>query len=106
MRSASMEARTTASLLAFARVGFVVPRYKHSAVARNRLKRRLRELVRLYVLPTAPACDVVLRVVPSAYDRPFEALREEVQQLAARLARLHVVPPHGAPPHGAPSPPA
>ena len=92
MRSASIEARTTASLLVFARVGFVVPRYKHSAVARNQLKRRLRELVRLHVLPTAPACDVVFRVVPSAYHRPFDALREEVQQLAARLARLHTTP--------------
>ena len=27
-------------------MGFIVPRYKHSAVDRNRLKRRLRELVR------------------------------------------------------------
>lgn len=92
MRSASIEARTTASLLAFPRVGFVVPRYKHSAVARNRLKRRLRELVRLHVLPTAPPYDAVLRAGPSAYHRSFEALRDEVQQLAARLARLHTAP--------------
>ena len=43
--------RAIASLRAFPRVGFVVPRYKHSAVDRNRLKRRLRELASLELLP-------------------------------------------------------
>ncbi len=92
MRSASIEARTTASLLPFPRVGFVVPRYRQTAVARNRLKRRLRELVREYVLPTAPPYDAVFRVAPSAYHRSFEALRDEVRYLAARLARLQSAP--------------
>jgi RNase P protein component len=39
------------SALPHARVGFVVPKYGHSSVDRNRLKRRLRELVRTRLLP-------------------------------------------------------
>lgn len=84
-----MDVRATASLLAFARVGFVVPRYKHSAVDRNRLKRRLRELVRLHMLQSLealPPLDVVIRVFPVAYDRPMETLRTELQSVLRRLA--------------------
>ena len=87
-----MDVRAIASLRACVRVGVVVPRYKHSAVARNRLKRRLRELVRLEWLPTLPPMDVVVRVIPPAYDRDFDALRHEIRHAGQRLARL-VLPP-------------
>ena len=88
MRTASIEVRATASLHAFPRVGFIVPRYKHSAVDRNRLKRRLRELVRIEVLPTLRTMDVVFRVVPQAYQRDFETLRKDVQSLVRQLATI------------------
>lgn len=90
MRTASLDVRASASLLAFPRVGFVVPRYKHSAVLRNRLKRRLREIVRLdmlTMLESLPPCDVVLRAFPSAYARDFDALRADVRQAFSRLQR-------------------
>jgi len=87
-----MDVRAIASLRASARVGVVVPRYKHSAVARNRLKRRLRELVRLEWLPILPAMDVVVRVIPPAYERDFDSLRSEVRQAGQRLARLSLPP--------------
>jgi RNase P protein component len=88
-----------------ARVGFVVPKYGHSSVDRNRLKRRLRELVRTQLLPSLrlaaqadhtavadgraamqgdadgaglPPVDVVVRALPGAYDAPFAALAAEV----------------------------
>jgi len=80
-----MDVRATASLLPFPRVGFVVPRYKQSAVARNRLKRRLREVVRLHMLPTLAPVDLVIRVLPVAYTRPLDTLRDE---LAAAVRRL------------------
>lgn len=89
MRTASLDVRATASLHAFPRVGFVVPRYKHSAVDRNTLKRRLRELVRLHMLDplqARPPLDVVVRAFPSAYDRTFDALRTELLQALKRLA--------------------
>ena len=85
--------RAVASLRAFPRVGFIVPRYKHSAVDRNRLKRRLRELVRLELLPGLPPMDVVLRVAPHAYARDVDALREEIRKAARSLAALTLTPP-------------
>ena len=82
--------RATASLHAFSRVGFVVPKYKQSGVARNRLKRRLREIVRLELLPVLHAAgdtrDIVFRVFPSAYGRDIATLRGEVLQAMRRLA--------------------
>lgn len=88
MRSASIEARATASLHASGRVGFIVPRYRHSAVDRNRLKRRLRELVRVELLPGLGPRDVVLRVSPRAYRQDFDVLRSEILQLRDRLAGI------------------
>lgn len=88
MRTASLDVRVIASLHAFPRVGFVVPRYKHSAVARNLVKRRLRELVRIHMLDSLqaqPPLDVVIRAFPSAYGRDFDALRAEVHQVLRRL---------------------
>ena len=70
-----------------------MPRYKHSAVDRNRLKRRLRELARLELLPVLRPMDVVLRVAPHAYGRDFAALREEIRTAARRLATLTLGPP-------------
>lgn len=94
MRTASLDVRATASLHAFPRVGFVVPKYKHSGVARNLVKRRLREAVRLDMLPLlqAPAqthapVDLVIRALPSAYQRDFATLRAELAQAVAQLQR-------------------
>jgi ribonuclease P protein component len=69
------------------RVGLVVPRFKQSAVARNRLKRRLRELTRLRLLPADLAADVVLRIRPGAYLATFEALALDIAHALAQLTR-------------------
>jgi ribonuclease P protein component len=91
VRTASLDVRATASLHAFPRVGFVVPKYKHSGVERNRVKRRLREIVRLHMLQlldpavaTTPL-DLVVRVFPSAYARDYETLRTELLHALRRL---------------------
>jgi ribonuclease P protein component len=89
VRTAVLEVRTSASLQPFPRVGLIVPRYRHTAVARNLVKRRLRELARLELLgplQDAPPLDVVVRALPAAYDRDFDALRTEVRQLLRKLA--------------------
>lgn len=90
MRTASLEVRAVASLQAFPRVGFVVPRYKHSAVDRNRVKRRLREAVRLDMLSPLQALaaplDVVVRALPSAYARDYDTLRAELLQALRRFS--------------------
>jgi ribonuclease P protein component len=71
-----------ASTRSHPRVGFIVPRYKHTAVDRNRLKRRLRELVRrrlLGDLAELPAVDLVIRATPTAYALTFSSLAEEIE---------------------------
>jgi ribonuclease P protein component len=69
------------------RVGLIVPRFKHSAVARNRLKRQLRELARLRLLPAALSADVVLRIRPDAYLATFDALAADVTRAVVQLTR-------------------
>ena len=72
-----------------------MPRHKQSAVARNKVKRRLRELSRAVLLPAlmhaglragAPALDVVLRAAPEAYGAEHAALAADVQRVLERLA--------------------
>lgn len=65
-----------------------MPRHGQSAVDRNRLKRRLREVLRTEVLPAIDAVDLILRAAPRAYDLPFELIREEVGAALRRLPAL------------------
>ncbi len=64
-----------------------MPRYKQTAVARNRLKRRLRELSRLSLIPADIAADVVLRVRPEAYGATFDALVLDIGRALDQLRR-------------------
>ena len=61
-----------------ARLGLIVPLHQSSAVARNRLRRRLREILRRDVLRNLPAVDLVIRARRSAYTASFEVLRAEL----------------------------
>jgi ribonuclease P protein component len=77
------------------RVGFVVPKHGKSAVERNLLKRRLRELARTMILPGLPAVDMVIHARPSAYRLGFAELAElarhidrEATKIAPKLAAL------------------
>ena len=60
------------------RVGLIVPRYRHSAVDRNYIKRQLRELTRLQMLPTQLAVDLVIRIYPEAYEASYALLANDV----------------------------
>lgn len=71
------------------RVGLIVPRHRQSAVARNRVKRRLRELVRRELLPAGVAADVVLRVRPGAYAVTFDGLRRDVLRARRGVAEWY-----------------
>lgn len=70
------------------RVGVVVPKYGKNSVERNLLKRRIKELVRIEVLPvlqSVPAIDLVIKTAPRAYTRTFDELREEVRKWTQQL---------------------
>ena len=52
-----------------------MPRHGHTAVERNRLKRRLREIIRVQWLPEARDADLVVRARAEAYGQGFAELR-------------------------------
>jgi ribonuclease P protein component len=60
------------------RMGLIVPKFQSSAVARNRLRRRLREIWRREIQQQQPACDVLIRARPEAYGASFDALRSQL----------------------------
>ena len=67
------------------RMGIIVPRFQFTAVARNRLRRRLREILRRDALASLPAVDLVVRAKRSAYSAGFSALRAELSDGVTRL---------------------
>ena len=60
------------------RVGLIVPKFQSSAVARNRLRRRLREVWRRKLTQDLPSWDVVVRARREAYGAGFAALASEL----------------------------
>jgi len=60
------------------RMGLIVPKFQASAVARNRLRRRLRDIWRVELQPHQPAWDLVIRARREAYGAPFDALRADL----------------------------
>jgi ribonuclease P protein component len=66
-------------------VALVIPKYQQSAVSRNRLKRRLREIMRLAGLLNLPAIDVVIQAKSSAYELCFKELSLEVASILERI---------------------
>jgi ribonuclease P protein component len=66
-------------------VGIIVPRHGRSAVDRNRLKRRLREIIRQDVLPADRGLDIVVRTSPAAYSLQFADLRTEMNGVLGKL---------------------
>lgn len=69
-----------------ARAAIIVPRYQFTAVARNRLRRRLREILRRGIVATLPPIDVVVRAKRAAYDASFATLRAELTDASTRLS--------------------
>jgi ribonuclease P protein component len=85
IRTEHLDLRAAASPLHHPRVGFIVPKHKQTSVERNRLKRRLREIVRR-LLPALPPIDLVVRARPEAYGARFDALDGELGRAAVKLA--------------------
>ena len=60
------------------RMGLIVPKFQSSAVARNRLRRQLREIWRQDIQQRQPAWDLVIRARREAYAADFEVLRTQL----------------------------
>lgn len=85
VRTEHLDLRAAASPLHHPRVGFIVPKHKQTSVERNRLKRRLREIVRRRLLPVLPPIDVVVRARSEAYGASFDALDAELARASVKL---------------------
>ncbi len=70
-----------------ARVGFTVGRQLGGAVERNRIKRRLREVVRLGRLSLPTAIDVVINPKKSVWALEFKVLCDEVDRAFATIGK-------------------
>ncbi len=72
--------------LTFSRYGFSVGRRLGGAVVRNRVKRRLREILRL--LPLEPGWDIIFIARPQAAGASFARLKKVVSVLLSRAGLL------------------
>jgi len=81
-RTAHLDIVVLDAPVSHARFGFIVGKLGRNSVQRNRLRRRLREIGRLEVLPrladAGKALDILVRARREAYDAPYDALRDEV----------------------------
>ena len=69
------------------RVGFTVSKALGGAVQRNRMKRRLREAVRLKGLPHVVAADVVINPKRTLLDAEFADLQNDVARAFEAIAK-------------------
>ncbi len=85
--------------LGHARLGITASRKVGNAVARNRLKRRVREIFRRWPRRRElPALDVVVHLEPAAAAASFPALAGELADLLDRLLARGIPAPTEAPP--------
>jgi ribonuclease P protein component len=67
------------------RMGLIVPRFQSTAVARNRLRRRLSEIWRRDIQRRQGPRDVLIRARKDAYRATFAELRAELVAWAGSL---------------------
>lgn len=64
----------------------ITPKFGRTAVERNRLRRRLKELMRAILLGFPEPRDYLVRARPPAYDMSYAALGAALADLSARAA--------------------
>jgi ribonuclease P protein component len=85
LRTEHLRVQTVLSPLPYCRVAVIVGKHDHNVVQRNRLRRRLRELIRRFLIPDCAGFDVILRALPSAYTADFSELSREISDIKTQL---------------------
>lgn len=67
-------------------MGFTTPRALGKAVVRNRIRRRVREAVRLRLHELDPQCSLVINPRRKALEAPFTEIQREVEKLFLRCS--------------------
>jgi ribonuclease P protein component len=73
-----------------ARVGYTTPKTIGSSVVRNRIRRRLREAVRLQLPSLEPGWEIVFNPRRAVLDADFSRLTSEVERLFGLLRAKRV----------------
>lgn len=81
--------------LAISRYGFSVSKRVGKAVTRNRVKRLLREILR--VTPLVPAWDIVFIVRPQAAAADYATLKRTIEDLLSRAGLVETGKGEGSP---------
>lgn len=68
------------------RIGITIPRAVGKAVIRNKIRRRLRELLRARLGRISPDCDIVFNPRRSALLADFAVLEREMDKVIARCS--------------------
>ncbi|MGL5827919.1 MAG: ribonuclease P protein component [Nocardioides sp.] len=79
--------RISVEMTAPARVGFVVAGTVGNAVARNRIKRRLRHLCLGHLAGLAPGSRTVIRALPAASTASYAELGDALERCLTRVCR-------------------
>lgn len=88
MQTPHLDVRFAVSAQTNPRIGLIVPKHKHTAIDRNRLRRRLRELTRIQLLPAVVRGEALIRAKADAYEVSFSELREEIATIGSWISRL------------------
>ncbi|MBU0649400.1 ribonuclease P protein component [Patescibacteria group bacterium] len=75
--------------LEYSRFAFVVSlKISKSAVKRNRLRRQMREIIRLNLNKIKPGYDIVIRTRPGSLDLDFEGLKSALARVFEKLGLI------------------
>lgn len=85
MTSTHFDVRSSDSLFSQGRIGVIVPKFGHTVVDRNRLRRQVREIARTVLLPALGPRDILIRVLAAAYGMEFKLLRVELEEIFSHM---------------------
>lgn len=85
VRGPALELYRRPAVEARARATCITPKHGHSGVERNRLRRRIKELMRETLLARGEEHDWLVRTRPPAYGLSFADLASALRELLARI---------------------